>query len=77
MNISISQRTKHNLLSINNKNGQTLVEYALIIAIISVTAISTLLVMGGQVKGVFSTITSQTALAQTGGPVTTAAPPGR
>ena len=47
----------------NSKKGQTLVEYALILAFISVVAISVLIVLGGRVKGVFSTITSQLAVA--------------
>ena len=47
-----------------SKRGQTLVEYALILAFISVVAISVLLRLGSQVKSVFSTITSQLAQAQ-------------
>ena len=47
----------------NSKKGQTLVEYALILAFISVVAISVLISLGGRVKGVFSTITSQLAVA--------------
>ena len=43
--------------------GQTLVEYALILAFISVVAISMLLRLGTQIKSVFSTITSQIAVA--------------
>jgi len=49
-----------------NKKGQTLVEYALILAFISVVAISVLIALGGQVKSVFTTITSQLAIAQSG-----------
>ncbi len=45
------------------KRGQTLVEYALILAFISVVAISVLLRLGAQVKSVFTTITSQLAIA--------------
>jgi len=58
-----------------NKRGQTLVEYALILAFISVVAISVLISLGGQVKGVFSTVTSQLAIAGNGGPVAAAAAP--
>ena len=47
-----------------NKKGQTLVEYALILAFISVVAIAVLIALGKQVKGVFTTITSQLAYAQ-------------
>jgi Flp pilus assembly pilin Flp len=43
--------------------GQTLVEYALILAIISVVAIGVMISMGQQVKGVYSTITSVVASA--------------
>ncbi len=46
-----------------NKRGQTLVEYALILAFISVVAISVLIKLGDQVKTVFSTITSQLVIA--------------
>ena len=47
------------LRRMKSKKGQTLVEYALILAFISVVAISVLIALGGQVKAVFSTITSQ------------------
>ena len=43
--------------------GQTLVEYALILAIISVVAIGVLISLGGQVKAIYSTITSVVASA--------------
>ena len=46
-----------------SRKGQTLVEYALILAFISVVAIGVLLALGGQVKGIFSTISSQLAVA--------------
>jgi len=46
-----------------SRKGQTLVEYALILAFISVVAISVLVRLGTQVKAVFSTITSQLAVA--------------
>ncbi len=46
-----------------SKKGQTLVEYALILAFVSVCAISVLLRLGGEVRTVFSTITSQLAVA--------------
>ncbi len=67
---SLSNRT---LLALKNKRGQTLVEYALILAFISVVAISTLIAMGGRVSGVFTTIDRQVAIAGNGGPA--AAPP--
>jgi Flp pilus assembly pilin Flp len=43
--------------------GQTLVEYALIIAIISIVAIGVMLNMGQQLKGTYSNITSDVATA--------------
>jgi Flp pilus assembly pilin Flp len=47
------------LRRMKSKKGQTLVEYALILAFISVVAISVLLALGKQVTGIFSTINSQ------------------
>ncbi len=47
--------------------GQTLAEYALILAFISVVAISTLLAMGGQVSNVYTTINRQLNSAENGG----------
>ena len=46
-----------------SRKGQTLVEYALILAFISVVAISVLIRLGTQIKSVFSSITSQLAVA--------------
>jgi len=46
-----------------NRKGQTLVEYALILAFISVVAISVLIRLGNEVRIVFTTITSQLAVA--------------
>ena len=53
---------------LTNKRGQTLVEYALILALISVVAISVLVALGTRVKGVFTTVSSQLAIAGGGGP---------
>jgi Flp pilus assembly pilin Flp len=47
-----------------SRKGQTLVEYALILAFISVVAISVLLRLGHEVNSVFSTINSQLAVAR-------------
>jgi Flp pilus assembly pilin Flp len=47
-----------------SRKGQTLVEYALILAFISVVAISVLIRLGDEIKGTFTTITSQLAYAQ-------------
>lgn len=46
-----------------SRRGQTLVEYALILAFISVVAISVLIRLGAAIKSTFSTITSQVAVA--------------
>ncbi len=46
------------------RRGQTLVEYALILAFISVVAISVLASLGQNVKSTFSKITSTLASAQ-------------
>ncbi len=48
-----------------SRKGQTLVEYALILAFISVVAISVLISLGQRIKGVFTTISSQLSAAQT------------
>ncbi|MCE0499627.1 MAG: Flp family type IVb pilin [Methylacidiphilales bacterium] len=57
-------RAKAALRRMKSKKGQTLVEYALILAFISVVAISVLIALGNQVKSVFTTITSQLQYAQ-------------
>jgi len=54
---------KQTLRQKKNKKGQTLVEYALILAFISVVAISVLIRLGDEVKSIFTTITSQLAIA--------------
>jgi len=46
-----------------DRRGQTLVEYALILAFVSVVAISVLLRLGEEIKTVFTTITSQLSIA--------------
>jgi Flp pilus assembly pilin Flp len=56
-------RAKSALRRMKSKKGQTLVEYALILAFISVVAISVLIALGNQVKNVFTTISSQLAYA--------------
>jgi Flp pilus assembly pilin Flp len=56
-------RAKSALRRMKSKKGQTLVEYALILAFISVVAISVLITLGGQIKSVFTTITSQLSVA--------------
>lgn len=60
---NVISRAKAALRRVKGKHGQTLVEYALILAFISVVAIAVLVALGNQVKGVFTTITSQIAIA--------------
>ena len=50
-----------------SNRGQTLAEYALILAFISVVAIGTLMSMGGQVSTVYSTVNVQLYTAKQGG----------
>ena len=59
----IITRAKIALRRVKSKKGQTLEEYALILAFISVVAISVLIALGNQVKNVFTTISSQLAYA--------------
>jgi Flp pilus assembly pilin Flp len=47
-----------------SRKGQTLVEYALILAFLAVVAISILIRVGTTIKGVFSKINSQLAASQ-------------
>ncbi len=49
-----------------NKRGQTLVEYALILAFISIVAIAVLQLLGGQVSNVFGHINTKLAEATSG-----------
>jgi Flp pilus assembly pilin Flp len=49
-----------------NKRGQTLVEYALILAFISVVAIIVLQQLGSKVSSVFSTVNSKLDTAEAG-----------
>ena len=58
------KRAKTALRRMKSKQGQTLVEYALILAFISVVAISVLVALGAQIQSVFTTITSQLSAAQ-------------
>lgn len=55
------------LRPLGNRRGQTLVEYALVLAFISVVTISVLIAMSGQVKTVFTTVDRQLNVAQNGG----------
>ncbi len=49
---------------LKNKKGQTLVEYALILALISTVAIAVLITLGSNLKGVYSKIDSVMSSAQ-------------
>ncbi len=49
---------------LKNKKGQTLVEYALILALISTVAIAVLITLGTNIKGVYSRIDSVMTSAQ-------------
>jgi Flp pilus assembly pilin Flp len=49
---------------LKSRKGQTLVEYALILAFISVVAISVLISLGEAIKGTYTKITSSLAVAQ-------------
>jgi Flp pilus assembly pilin Flp len=50
-------------IRLHARRGQTLVEYALILAVISIVAIGVLINLGQQTKGVYSTIFSVIASA--------------
>ncbi len=50
------------LRRMKSKKGQTLVEYALILAFISVVAVGVLIALGNQIKTIFTTISSQIAV---------------
>jgi Flp pilus assembly pilin Flp len=60
---TILRSAKTALRRMKSKKGQTLVEYALILAFISVVAIGVLLSLGGQIQGIFSTITGMLSIA--------------
>jgi len=55
---------KHLFRRFKNKKGQTLVEYALILAFISVVVISVLSSLGQAVRGTYTKISSVLASAQ-------------
>lgn len=48
------------------RRGQTLVEYSLILALIIILSVVVLIQFGGTLKGFYSTINSQVALAGSG-----------
>jgi Flp pilus assembly pilin Flp len=52
-----------------------LAEYALILAFVSVIAVSVMLTLTGQVKTAFTTVDRQIAIAGNGGPASSAPPP--
>jgi Flp pilus assembly pilin Flp len=57
-------QTKKAARALHSRKGQTLVEYALILAFISVVAISVLINLGTTIRGTFSKINSQLQQAQ-------------
>ncbi len=63
MKTKLTKLSPNRVRSIKRKKGQTLVEYALILAFVSVVAISVLINLGKAVKSVFSTISSQLSVA--------------
>jgi pilus assembly protein Flp/PilA len=52
------------LRRLKNRKGQTLVEYALILAFISVVAISVLISLGQAIRGTYTKISSALSSAQ-------------
>ncbi len=63
--MSVMRLPRHRqLFPTRARRGQTLVEYALILAFIAVVAISVLASLGTNIKGTFSKITSTLASAQ-------------
>ncbi len=54
----------HLLLLVKTRRGQTLVEYALILAFIVIVAVSVMISLGGTVRGMFSRADSQIQAAQ-------------
>jgi len=59
----ISLRLKR-LSARGGRKGQTIVEYALILAIISIVAVGVMINLGKGISGIYSTITSTVASAQ-------------
>lgn len=57
-------RSRNYMRALKGSKGQTLVEYALILAFISVVAIAVLIQLGRNVSSVFSTINNQLSSAQ-------------
>ncbi len=58
----ILKRAQAALRRMKSRKGQTLVEYALILAFISVVAISVLIALGNEIKTVFTGISNQLAI---------------
>lgn len=61
---TMTRLSKIRLLRLKSKKGQTLVEYALILAFISVVAISVLISLSDAVRGTYTKISSSLASAQ-------------
>jgi Flp pilus assembly pilin Flp len=63
VDVKIIRNSKAVPFRMRKNKGQTLVEYALILAFISVVAISVLIKLGSGIKSAFTTISSQLAVA--------------
>ena len=59
---------------LGDARGQTLGEYALVLAFISIVTISAMAATSGHVRGVFTSINNQVAVAGNGGPLPTPPP---
>ncbi|MEM9443806.1 MAG: Flp family type IVb pilin [Verrucomicrobiota bacterium] len=51
------------LTTLRSKKGQTLVEYALILALVSIVVIAVLTLLGGQIESIFNEITNSLSAA--------------
>lgn len=54
------------LAHLRTRRGQTLVEYGLILALVSIVVIAVLIALGDQIRNVFTRITDTLATAATG-----------
>ena len=52
---------------LKDESGATMIEYGLVAALVSVAAIIALQILGGQLQGIFNTVSSYLSAAATGG----------